>query len=89
MSNPRIELRGTEEVPFGFVYIDDTRVGFDTEHGLWASNWGEPTPRQYRQAEQALLGTGWWPPHQHKVCDRLDEKTVVCDCGKVFEKAMI
>lgn len=36
-----VDNRGTEEVPFGFVYFKDTRIGFASLHGVFKSNgWG-------------------------------------------------
>ena len=54
MSEPYIENRGTEETPFGFIYFDDTRVGFSNltdNPPVWASRgWGTPSSKQFSEA---------------------------------------
>lgn len=59
-----VHLRGTRDVPFGFVYFDDaeTRVGFDNIDGsikLWQSNRGSLTAAQLMVARQALVDEGF------------------------------
>lgn len=33
-----IDNRGTDEMPFGYVYVDDTRVGFAGDSGTWPTH---------------------------------------------------
>jgi hypothetical protein len=54
-----IDNRGTPEVPFGFVYVDDTRVGFVSIPGepgetLAAKGWPKPTQAQLEAVEAHL-----------------------------------
>lgn len=49
-----IDNRGTVMVPFGFVYVDDTRVGFSQSDGVWSTyNWVS-TSEQRRAANDYL-----------------------------------
>ncbi len=60
-----IDNRGTEEVPFGYVYVDDTRVGFTSSDGVWPTNGWDSTPAQWRAAsdflDTQLPGWDWTP----------------------------
>lgn len=53
----------TDQDVYGFVYVDETRVGFDEVNGVWASRpsgyWPEPTPDQYDRAIEALAYKPW------------------------------
>lgn len=49
-----IDNRGTEEVPFGYVYVDDTRVGFSQSDGVWPTNGWHSSPAQQRAASDFL-----------------------------------
>jgi hypothetical protein len=60
-----IDNRGTAEVPFGYVYVAETRVGFHTtDEGVqvWATRpsgyWPPPTHAEFRAAVRALVGAG-------------------------------
>ena len=56
----QVENRGTEEVPFGYVYVGDTRLGFagcKNKHcHIFQSNWGTPSTVEGVAAVKALLG---------------------------------
>lgn len=58
-----VELRGTPDLPFGYVYVDNTRAGFDTENGLWPTRpegyWRRPTEEQYQRCKEALAYQSW------------------------------
>jgi hypothetical protein len=67
----QVENRGTAEVPYGYVYMDDTRVGFSIETRkfpkptmtIWASRpsgrWPTPSGRQFYAAKLALVHAGF------------------------------
>jgi hypothetical protein len=51
---PVIDNRGTADHPFGFVYMDDTRVGFSQGNGVWlTTGWGG-TEEHLNIAKEAL-----------------------------------
>lgn len=49
-----VDNRGTEEVPFGYVYVDDTRVGFSGDEGTWPTYHWPSTASQARAAAHYL-----------------------------------
>lgn len=56
-----IDNRGTKEVPFGFVYLDNTRVGFAADGTFASAGWEWPTDQQFATAEDLLDNAhpGW------------------------------
>lgn len=58
----RVDNRGSDAVPFGFVYVDDTRVGF-SDAAVWPSNgWHSDEDQQQRVADHLTehFGYGWY-----------------------------
>lgn len=56
-----VDNRGTEDCPFGYVYLNQTRVGFSRGNGVWATN-GWPSEYEDLVAAQAHLDEvmpGW------------------------------
>jgi hypothetical protein len=49
-----VDNRGTEEVPFGYVYVDDTRVGFAGDSGTWPTHNWPSTDAQAKAAADYL-----------------------------------
>lgn len=62
MSEPEIKFihnRGTVEVPYGFVYVDDTRVGFNQD-AAWPTYEWNSSEEQVIAAAQALTAEFGW-----------------------------
>lgn len=49
-----IDNRGTEEVPFGYVYLDGTRVGFSQGDGVWLTRGWDADQTHLDEAEEFL-----------------------------------
>jgi hypothetical protein len=63
-SSIEIDNRGTAEVPYGYVYLQDTRVGFAKDGGVWET-WGWPVTDAQILAATAKLDEampGWNEP---------------------------
>ena len=59
----RVDNRGSDQVPFGYVYVDDTRVGF-ADSTVWFTNGWHATDEQLYKAADYLtehFGYGWYP----------------------------
>lgn len=52
-----VDNRGSDDHPFGFVYLNDKRIMF-SETGLSLS-WGKPTREEYSAMIQALKQEKW------------------------------
>lgn len=59
----RVDNRGNGAVPFGYVYFDRTRVGFDPDSGVWGTRpegyWPSPTDKEFAEAWHALQYEPW------------------------------
>lgn len=55
--------RGTDSVPFGFVYVDGTRVGFADAMVFLASGWhaGEEQLEKAAEYLSESFGYEWYP----------------------------
>jgi hypothetical protein len=59
----RIDNRGSAETPFGYVYVDDTRVGF-ADSAVWFTNGWHADENQLERVADHLtehFGYGWYP----------------------------
>lgn len=77
-----VENRGTKEVPFGYVYVGETRVGFhqqtrDVPEPTWQvwptrpeAYWPVPTEREFQKAKAALVAAGIVPTEGEIVVQR-------------------
>lgn len=61
-----VENRGSEAVPFGYVYVGRSRragfshvTGSDKQVQVWQANWGLLSPSQWRQVKEALEAEGY------------------------------
>lgn len=64
-SGPINHVLADHEPPvyYGYIYVGDTRCGFDQDNGLWptrpAGYWPEPTAQQYDLCRAALAYQPW------------------------------
>lgn len=57
-----VDNRGSEDVPFGYVYVEDTRVGFGNTE-VWPANGWHCTDAHLNRAADHLtevFGYGWY-----------------------------
>lgn len=62
-----IDNRGTDKVPFGYVYVNGTRVGFSHDDTgkltIWGSRpegyWPYPVASEFEAARDALIQAGF------------------------------
>lgn len=58
-----VDNRGSDETPFGYVYVGDTRVGF-ADSTVWLTNGWHADEAQLERAADHLtekFGYGWYP----------------------------
>jgi hypothetical protein len=67
-----------ERAYFGYVYVDETRVGFDESNGMWATRpvgyWPEPSFKQAQEAYRALQYEPWGNKIPNRYYDSIIER---------------
>lgn len=58
-----VDNRGSDQVPFGFVYVDETRVGFADATVFQANGWHSDESHLEAAADHLteVFGYGWYP----------------------------
>jgi hypothetical protein len=57
----QIQNKGTDEVPFGFIYChkEDTRILFSKDGFALSAGWGQPTIPTFKKMVEAVKAQPW------------------------------